>query len=520
MKKIILFIFTLSFAFLSAQQPSQWEKRERTDDHKKPHYTTWGIGLDIGNSFTMMDMYSSEANDHSLWSDYGNFGDIGASLKIEKWYTSMFGIQGQAAYQKMSGSKKEYAFTTPSFRTNFNLLFNLSGAGANNKTKLRRSAWILHAGVGVLWNKPEMYTFHDDANPGTPLASPVFLYTLTGDGTSLNLGSDTDEKWNNSSFANLGIEYRWRFAEYWDLKVGTQALLFFGDNVDGSETLGETEPNVRNSVPKYFPNTSSDASLYTSVGVNWYIGGKKVKRGNKDARPEVIIYANPISDLERRVSSLEDNVDKIMEDGDNDGVSDYFDKDPETPEGYVVDGSGVSQDTDRDGIPDELDEDPYSTKGAQVDANGNEYDQDADGVPDSKDLEQNTPTGQLVNYQGVSIKDRIGGGGGNDSYFLPSVYFDFNKSLVTTANYQRMAVIANYMKANPDAKLEVVGHTDPIGTESYNTNLSERRAKAVVKALVNDFDMDESRLEVTAKGETELVSKRNDINRRVEFRIK
>ena len=83
-----------------------------------------------------------------------------------------------------------------------------------------------------------------------------------------------------------------------------------------------------------------------------------------------------------------------------------------------------------------------------------------------------------------------------------------------------MAVIANYMKANPNAKLEVVGHTDPIGTESYNTNLSERRAKAVVKALVNDFDMDESRLEVTAKGESELVSKRNDINRRVEFRIK
>ena len=209
-----------------------------------------------------------------------------------------------------------------------------------------------------------------------------------------------------------------------------------------------------------------------------------------------------------------------MEDGDNDGVSDYFDKDPETPEGYIVDGSGVAQDTDKDGIPDELDDDPYSTKGAQVDANGVEYDQDADGIPDAKDLEQNTPTGQLVNFQGVSIKDRIGGGGGNDSYFLPSVYFDFNKSLVTKANYQRMAVIANYMKANPNAKLEVVGHTDPIGTESYNTNLSERRAKAVVKALVNDFDMDESRLEVTAKGESELVSKRNDINRRVEFRIK
>ena len=512
MKKITLLIFTLSFAFMNAQQPSQWEKRELTEEEKKPLYTTWGIGVDVGNSFSMMDMYNFEATDYDNWGSMGGF-ELGASLKVEKWYSSLFGMQGQAAWQEMSGTKKEYGFETSSYRLNFNLLLNLTGVGAPNKTKLRRSAWIAHAGLGALWNKPSLYTIHDP-NSSNLLSDPMFLYRLTGDGSSNYLNPDTKESWNNDAFANIGLEYRWRFAEFWDLKIGTQALLFFGDNVDGSQTLELEEPNVRNSSPKYFQNTSSDASLYTSIGVNWYIGGKK----NKGS--EVIIYANPLTNLERRVSTLEENVNKIMEDGDNDGVSDYFDKDPETPEGYIVDGSGVAQDTDKDGIPDELDDDPYSTKGAQVDANGVEYDQDADGIPDAKDLEQNTPTGQLVNFQGVSIKDRIGGGGGNDSYFLPSVYFDFNKSLVTKANYQRMAVIANYMKANPNAKLEVVGHTDPIGTESYNTNLSERRAKAVVKALVNDFDMDESRLEVTAKGESELVSKRNDINRRVEFRIK
>ena len=90
MKKITLLICTLSFAFLNAQQPSQWEERERSEESKKPHYSTWAIGVDIGNSFSMMDMYSAEANDHSLWSDYGNFGDIGASLKIEKLHEILF----------------------------------------------------------------------------------------------------------------------------------------------------------------------------------------------------------------------------------------------------------------------------------------------------------------------------------------------------------------------------------------------------------------------------------------------
>ena len=208
----------------------------------------------------------------------------------------------------------------------------------------------------------------------------------------------------------------------------------------------------------------------------------------------------------------------MMEDGDNDGVSDYFDKEPDTPEGYMVYGGGQAVDQDKDGIADDIDEDPYSTKGAKVDANGRELDDDGDGVPNSHDLEPNSKPGAFVNYQGVTIVDKVGGGGNNEA-FLPNIYFDFNKSNVTSANYQRLATIAKFMEANPDVKLKVVGHTDKVGTESYNQGLSERRAKAAVKALVDDFGIDASRLEAVAKGKTMLVSKRDDINRRVEFHI-
>ena len=524
MKKITLIILAFVFVQLNAQEEkssteettektgnSQYSKEKPTEEEKAPKYKTWAVGIDIGQTATLMDMYSAQAGRNDVWQKYGNGFEPGASLKIEKWFTSYFGLQGQAAYNHIEGSKKDYAFRTAQYRIGLNVMLNLSGVGARNKSKQRKHAWIASAGLGTSWGKPELYTIYDGPN-NPQLTEPKFLYRLTGDGTSTHLNPETNESWTNHSLATAGLEWRWRFAEYWDLKVGTQAVFFMGDNVDGSQTLESTEPNIRDAHPAYFRNVANDdALLYTSVGVNWYFGGKKVK-GN-----DVIIYTNPFTEIERRLDALEDNVDNLMADGDNDGVSDYFDKEPETPEGYIVDGGGTTLDLDKDGIPDEIDDDPFSTKGEEVDANGREYDDDTDGVPNGRDLEPGTPNGTLVNFQGVTIP---GGGSANDSYFLPSVYFDFNKSLLTKANYQRMAVVANYMNANPDVKVDVVGNTDPVGTESYNQNLGERRAKAVVKAMVNDFDIDESRLNAVSNGEAELISKRNDINRRVEFRIK
>jgi outer membrane protein OmpA-like peptidoglycan-associated protein len=46
--------------------------------------------------------------------------------------------------------------------------------------------------------------------------------------------------------------------------------------------------------------------------------------------------------------------------------------------------------------------------------------------------------------------------------------------------------ISDMMKENPDLKVAVVGHTDNTGDFNYNLQLSERRAKAMVDALVKD----------------------------------
>ena len=43
---------------------------------------------------------------------------------------------------------------------------------------------------------------------------------------------------------------------------------------------------------------------------------------------------------------------------------------------------------------------------------------------------------------------------------------------------------ANYLLANNKLKVEVEGHTDNVGSESYNTKLSKQRAKSVYDALI------------------------------------
>jgi len=45
--------------------------------------------------------------------------------------------------------------------------------------------------------------------------------------------------------------------------------------------------------------------------------------------------------------------------------------------------------------------------------------------------------------------------------------------------------VAEYLKQNPDLKVEIQGHTDNLGSIAYNTKLSEKRARAVEKYMLN-----------------------------------
>ena len=74
-----------------------------------------------------------------------------------------------------------------------------------------------------------------------------------------------------------------------------------------------------------------------------------------------------------------------------------------------------------------------------------------------------------------------------------------------TANVER---VANFLNANPNAKVSIKGYASPEGGTNYNQKLSERRANAVKDMLIKKYNIDESRITAEGCGETEMFSKR------------
>jgi type IX secretion system PorP/SprF family membrane protein len=65
-----------------------------------------------------------------------------------------------------------------------------------------------------------------------------------------------------------------------------------------------------------------------------------------------------------------------------------------------------------------------------------------------------------------------------------TVLFEFDKSLVKKDSYGELESMINLLKMNPNYKLSLEGHTDAVGTESYNVGLSKNRVNAVRDFLI------------------------------------
>ena len=198
-------------------------------------------------------------------------------------------------------------------------------------------------------------------------------------------------------------------------------------------------------------------------------------------------------------------------DSDGDGVPDYKDKCPGTPAGTKVNSDGCPLDSDGDGVTDDKDRCPGTPPGVKVDSNGCPLDGDGDGVPDYKDDCLDTPRGQKVNEKGCHIVFRLEG-----------VNFEFNSSRLTREAEVKLDLAVEMLKAS-SIRVRVEGHTDSVGSESYNTRLSQKRAQAAVDYLVaNGVSAD--RMSPVGYGESAPIAS-NDTdagrakNRRVDFVI-
>ena len=118
-----------------------------------------------------------------------------------------------------------------------------------------------------------------------------------------------------------------------------------------------------------------------------------------------------------------------------------------------------------------------------------EKDGDRDGIPDFADICPDTPNGVAVGQDGcpaqttvvkvVKNADQNIASSAVTAGNLDNILFDFDRTELKSQYYSDLDKIAAMLKQTPEAKIAINGHTDNVGTAAYNQRLSEKRAVTV-----------------------------------------
>jgi len=110
-----------------------------------------------------------------------------------------------------------------------------------------------------------------------------------------------------------------------------------------------------------------------------------------------------------------------------------------------------------------------------------------------------------------------------DALVLQNIQFEYNSAALTPDSQAGIQMLTMFLKRNPDLKVELAGHTDDVGSASYNLKLSTERAQSVRQALVAN-GIDENRLTAKGYGATKPIMPNDSdehraLNRRTEMII-
>lgn len=200
-------------------------------------------------------------------------------------------------------------------------------------------------------------------------------------------------------------------------------------------------------------------------------------------------------------------------DKDGDGIKDSEDKCPDVKGIAALAGC---PDADGDGITDKEDKCP-AVKGTK-ELNGCP-DADGDGIADSDD-KCPLVAGIKENKGCPEVKEEV------IKVFtqaLTGILFETGKDVIRPSSFTILNDVVRIMKENPEFNLVINGHTDNVGDDAKNLDLSQRRADAVKKYLA-DNGVEAGRMTSKGFGETMPVAENNTAagrtkNRRVEFKV-
>jgi|GEM_PF-757071 len=146
-------------------------------------------------------------------------------------------------------------------------------------------------------------------------------------------------------------------------------------------------------------------------------------------------------------------------------------------------------------------------------------DSDNDGIGDSLDKCPDTPSTHKVDTNGCSIYKEI-----TEQRDLGSILFANNSSIVKSESIARIEKLANYMNKNPQSTVLISGHASDVGQADYNMLLSDKRAHAVARILIEKFNISKDRVSAQGFGITKpIIQSRSaeayKANRRIEAHV-
>jgi outer membrane protein OmpA-like peptidoglycan-associated protein len=223
--------------------------------------------------------------------------------------------------------------------------------------------------------------------------------------------------------------------------------------------------------------------------------------------------------------------DSVIRDRDGDGIPDDVDKCPDEPEdfdGFEDEDGCPDPDNDKDGILDKVDlcpNDPEDFDGFEDEDGCPDPDNDHDRIPDKLDKCPNEPE----TYNGFEDEDGCPDKGlvvvtRGKLEIMDKIYFETDKDEILPRSFPLLDQIAGTIKGHPEILLiEVQGHADERGDDEHNLDLTDRRAKSVMRAL-EDRDVSLGKLRAKGYGETKPICTQHNEecwskNRRVEFII-
>jgi len=410
-------------------------------------YSAFSVGVNVGITSGQVPFFYNTTS---------NFvGELGYGADLRYQLTHVFSIQLEYYGGHVGGNDngttgkldpEENPIGGSAFKTSFSS-FSLGGMFDIGSISFlhRQNGLLLYgtAGAGLDFYKP---TFTNAANPNF---SGVYTSTV----------KELD--------APIGAGLKFKLSDALALNIGYTTTFINGYNFSGFHSY-----------------SAMDHYAYTYAGLE-YTFGTKTKPNIEWVNPVAMMYdelydaalRQEVEALKGRVTNVENAVADLKKDSDGDGVSDQFDKCPNTPAGTVVDGSGCPL-----VIPPPIDTSLFVRKTALA---------------------------------------GMGTGVGTAAY--SNIQFEFDSSVLKTNSYPALDATAADLKSS-GAVCELDGFASSEGTAAHNMRLSKDRANSVKTYLVNS-GVAAKKLKVKAFGETHPIADNSTeagriLNRRVEFKKK